>query len=147
MENELEVFANKDVHVTNRETGMPVAHQFSNDVYARTIFMPKGSLVLGKKHNTRHFNFIMSGKAWLYLDGESIHIEAPYLLESHEGQRKILYIEEDMYWTTVHSTETQDIEELEVTMVVDQTIEEVIEELKQNVTLQQQQQQQQQQGE
>jgi sulfur transfer complex TusBCD TusB component (DsrH family) len=133
MEHEIEVFANKDVHVTNRETGMPVAHQFSNDIYARTIFMPKGSLVVGKKHKTRHFNFIMSGKAVLYMDGVKTYLEAPYLLESLEGSRKVLLIEEDMYWTTVHSTETQDIEELEVSLIEDQTIEEILAELKQSL--------------
>ena len=129
----LEVFSNKDLLVTNRETGMPVAHQFCNNIYARTIFMPKGLIVIGKKHKTQHFNFIMTGKAWLYVDGIKTYIEAPYLLESSAGTRKVLLIEEDMYWTTIHPVETQDIEELELTLVEDQTIEEVLAEIKQSL--------------
>lgn len=116
--------------ITNLDTLCPVGHQFSGDIYARTIFMPKGAMVIGKKHKTRHFNFIMTGKAKLWMNGEESYIEAPYLLESLEGVRKVLYIEEDMYWTTVHTTDTQDIEEIEIAMVEDQTEAEVLLELK-----------------
>lgn len=124
-----EVTASPEIVITNQDTLFPVANQFSGDIYARTIFMPKGAVVVGKKHLKRHFNFIMTGKAMLWMNGVLSYVEAPCLLESLEGVRKVLYIEEDMHWTTVHSTDTYDIEEIEAKVVATQSIEEVIEEL------------------
>lgn len=107
----------------------PTAEIFSNGVYARTIFMPKGSIIVGKKHKTRHLNFIMTGKAWVWLNGEKQHVEAPMLLESFEDVRKVLYIEEDMYWTTVHATDSKDSEEVELEIIQEETPEEVYNDL------------------
>jgi len=98
------------ITLTDVDTLCPVANQFSEGVYARTIFMPKGAMVVGKKHKTRHFNFIMTGEAWLWMDGHKTYIKAPYLLESFEGVRKVLHIVEDMHWTTIHPTDSTDID-------------------------------------
>jgi len=105
------------ITLTDEDTLCPVANQFSEGVYARTIFMPKGAMVVGKKHKTRHFNFIMTGEAWLWMDGHKSYIKAPYLLESFEGVRKVLHIVEDMHWTTIHPTDSTDIAEIEADII------------------------------
>ena len=97
---------------------LPVLNIFSDGVYSRTIFMPAGTIVVGKKHKTRHLNMVMSGKARVWMDGEVRDIMAPDIIESKEGCRKILYIVEDMHWTTIHPTDSQDIEEIEE-MIID----------------------------
>lgn len=112
----------------------PVIDNFSDGVYARTIFMPAGTIIVGKKHLTRHLNIILSGKARVWMDGEIKDIGAPDILESHEGCRKILYIVEDMYWTTVHATEHKDVDTIEQEIISDDVesleIQTIIKELK-----------------
>lgn len=99
------------------EDGLPLTHTFSDGVYAREIFMPAGMIVVGHVHNTRHLNIISTGKARVYSEGTITEIQAPYTFESGEGARKVLYIEEDMFWTTIHVTEEQDISILEDTLI------------------------------
>lgn len=94
------------------EEGLPLTHTFSDGVYAREIFMPKGQIVVGHVHNTRHLNIVSTGKARVYSEGTITEIVAPYTFESNKGARKVLYIEEDMFWTTIHVTDKTDIKEL-----------------------------------
>jgi hypothetical protein len=122
----------KDELVTIKELDsiFPTEDNFSDGVYARTIFMPKGTYVCGKKHKTRHLNFVMTGKAKLWMEGDMYEVEAPLMFESKEGCRKVLYIEEDMHWTTVHVTEETDVSEIEKEVIVKETPEEAYLDLK-----------------
>lgn len=97
--------------------GLPLTHRFSNGVYSREIFMPKGQIIVGHVHNTRHLNIVLSGKARVW-DGKSVRvITAPFTFESEAGVRKVLYIEEDMLWQTIHVTEETDVLVLEDTLI------------------------------
>lgn len=100
-----------------RDNSLPLTHTFSDGIYAREIFMPKGMYVVGHIHNTTHLNIISTGKALLYMNGDLSEIEAPFTFESKAGTRKVLYIIEDMFWTTVHVTNETNIDTLENTLV------------------------------
>ncbi len=95
------------------QTEMPVNHMFAPKVYMREIFMPAGTFVIGKKHNTKHFNIAISGKAKVMTGDEVFEVAAPYVFVSDVGVQKLLYILEDMRWLTVHPTEETDIQVLE----------------------------------
>jgi len=99
------------------EGELPLTHTFSNNVYAREIFMPAGMVVVGHVHNTTHLNIVSQGKALVYLDGQVVEITAPYTFESKAGTRKVLYILEDMFWSTIHVTDETDIDVLENSLV------------------------------
>lgn len=96
---------------------LPLTHTFSEGIYAREIFMPAGTIVVGHVHNTTHLNIVSTGKALLYLGNDIVELKAPFTFESLAGMRKILYIVEDMFWTTIHKTDVKDIDELENTLV------------------------------
>ena len=95
------------------QVDMPVKHSFSDSVYVREIFMPKNSIIVGKKHKTKHLNIVQQGECMVYMDGKLVHIKAPYTFESDAGVQKILRIIEDTVWSTVHVTEEKDIDVLE----------------------------------
>lgn len=80
----------------------PVEHRFSEDVYTREIFMPKGLLIVGKTHKTRHLNIVLTGECDVMINGEIKHIKAPFTFESLAGSQKTLYIYEDCRWMTIH---------------------------------------------
>jgi hypothetical protein len=96
---------------------LPLTHVFSDGVYAREIFMPAGMIVVGHVHNTTHLNIVSTGKAIVWMNDTVVEITAPYTFESKAGTRKVLYILEDMFWTTIHATDSRDIDELENTLV------------------------------
>lgn len=81
----------------------PLLHKFSDGVYIREILMPRGTLVIGHRHKTRHFNIVLSGRAAVMMDGVLHHVVGPCTIESHEDVRKVLYIFEPMRWITVHA--------------------------------------------
>lgn len=97
---------------------MPLKHYFAPHVYIREIFMKKDTIVIGKIHKTEHFNIIQTGKAWLISeDGSKKLLEAPCTFVSKAGVQKVLYILEDMIWSTVHITENRDLESLEAELI------------------------------
>ena len=100
-----------------RDDELPLVHTFSEGVYAREIFMPKGMVVVGHVHNTTHLNMVSKGKALVWINGVVSKIEAPFTFESKAGVRKVLDILEDMFWTTIHVTNERDITVLESTLV------------------------------
>lgn len=100
-----------------RENELPLTHTFSDGVYAREIFMPKGMFVVGHVHNTKHLNIVSQGSAYVYMEGRVSLITAPFTFESNAGVRKALFILEDMFWTTIHVTDETNIETLEETLI------------------------------
>jgi quercetin dioxygenase-like cupin family protein len=91
----------------------PLEHRFAPGVYLREIFMPKGAFVIGHEHRTEHFNIVLRGKAVVMMEGQIHKIAAPSTFVSRPGVRKVLYIEEDCVWQTVHPTEETDLLKLE----------------------------------
>jgi hypothetical protein len=110
---ELQEFCKKEEQIE-----MPVEHEFAPGVYMRTIFMPVGTFVMGKSHKTEHFNVITTGRCRLMMDGEISEVVAPCKFVSKAGVKKILYILEDMTWTTIHATDETDLEKLEAEHVL-----------------------------
>lgn len=86
---------------------MPVTHRFSPGIYCREIFMPAlpggGTYVVGHIHKTQHQNIVLSGRAYVTIDGVSVEIVAPFVFESAAGAQKLLHVVEDMRWVTVHA--------------------------------------------
>ena len=91
----------------------PVTHHFSKGVYAREIFMPKGMLIVGKIHKTRHLNIISQGKCTVITPVRKLEIEAPHTFESFEGEQKVVLMHEDTVWTTIHLTDETDLDKIE----------------------------------
>jgi hypothetical protein len=98
----------------------PLTHHFSPGIYCREILMPGGTFVVGHTHKTQHLNVILSGKVYVLMDGKIQYIEGPAVIESNPGVRKVLLIEEETRWMTVHSnpSDNRDICSLEEEMVV-----------------------------
>lgn len=81
----------------------PVVHRFTPGLYAREIFMPAGSLLTSKIHNTEHPFVISSGKVsvWTREHGV-ITLSAPHTGITLPGTRRVLFVHEDTTWVTFH---------------------------------------------
>lgn len=83
----------------------PLKHKFVGGMYVRTIFMPKGTVIVSLTHNQDHPFFVLKGKAIVYdeYNGNEI-IEAPHDGITLKGTRRVLEILEDCIWCTTHIT-------------------------------------------
>lgn len=104
--------------LTTPQEECPLDHQFAPGIYVRTILMKKGLYVIGHEHKTRHFNIVSQGRAKVMMEGVVSIVEAPAIFISEPGVRKMLLIEEDMVWSTVHATDETDLAKLEENLIV-----------------------------
>lgn len=95
------------------QTECPNLHDFAPGVYLRRILMPAGTFVIGKRHKTEHFNIVLSGSAKVMIDGVIRDVRGGDIFVSPANCKKVLFIQEDMVWATVHPTEETDLKTLE----------------------------------
>ena len=95
------------------EPDLPLAHTFAPGAYARTIYIPRDTLVVGKIHKHAHLNMLMAGTVSVATEEGPVVMEAPKVLVSKAGTKRVVYAQTDVIWTTVHLTEETDIEKIE----------------------------------
>jgi len=91
----------------------PIDPKYGCGTYARKIFLPKGSVVIGKIHKHQHLNFIMQGKVSVATEFGKKHFEAPAIFVSEVGLKRMVLAETDAIWVTVHLTEHSGAENLD----------------------------------
>lgn len=60
----------------------PLKHHFAPGLYAREIFIPAGSVVVGKIHRHSHINVISQGSAIVVTEFGRMEVSAPYTFVS-----------------------------------------------------------------
>lgn len=92
----------------------PLTHSFAPGVYVRQIEIPAGTLVVGKIHKHEHPNFLMKGRVSVLTESGGVEeLVAPLQMISPAGTKRIVYAHEDTVWTTIHVTDSTDLEEIE----------------------------------
>lgn len=89
---------------------LEVKHHFSLGIYARELYIPKNSVIVGKLHKYPQLNILVKGHLLLESDGE---VKAPFIVSSPGGVQRTAYALEDSIWITVHGTDETDIDKIE----------------------------------
>lgn len=102
--------------------GIPVTcqltHRFTEGMYIREIFMPKGTLLTSRIHKSNHPFVISKGKCQVY-DGDKVkELQAPYTGITEPNTRRLIYIEEDTVWVTFHITDKTNLKEIEEDILI-----------------------------
>jgi hypothetical protein len=93
---------------------MPLRHSFSEGIYVREIFIPKGYVLTGKIHKHSHPNFLMRGEVMVFTEGGGTqNLKAPLSMISEPGTKRAVMALEDTVWITVHATNETDLEKIE----------------------------------
>jgi hypothetical protein len=95
----------------------PLQHRFADGVYAREIFLPKGSVVIGKIHKFGHLNLITCGHVSVLTEFGVDEFTAPYTFVSKPGTKRVVYAHEDTVWTTFHGTQHTDVDAVEADII------------------------------
>lgn len=97
-----------------QEIECPVTHRFTDGMYIRQIFMPKGAKLTSKIHNTKHPFVILKGDVTVYSENEGVvRYRAPMLGITKPGTRRVLLVNEDTIWATFHPAEETEVEKIE----------------------------------
>lgn len=95
------------------QVDLPVKHHFSLGVYARELYIPKGVTLTGKIHKFEQLNILVKGKMKVLVDNIIQDVEAPFIVVSPPGTKRIATTLEDCIWITVHGTHETDLDLIE----------------------------------
>jgi hypothetical protein len=99
---------------------LPLTHHFAPGLYAREIFLPAGTIVIGKVHRHAHPNHIKSGHVIVATAEGVMELKGEQKFISPPGTKRALIVIEDTVWTTYHlnTTNTQDLSLIEADVIV-----------------------------
>ena len=92
-------------------------HHFSDGMYARELFIPAGTVVVGALHKSQHLYMVVKGKCKVSSQYETVEIEAPYIDETIPGTKRVIYAETDCVWIGFFPTQLTDIDEIEAAFI------------------------------
>lgn len=95
------------------QVDLKVEHYFSKGVYARELHIPKGIMLTGKIHKYEQLNILIKGKIKVLVGDEVKEIEAPFIIVSPAGTKRIALALEDCIWLTIHGTDEKNIDLIE----------------------------------
>ena len=90
------------------QVDFPLRHTFTSGIYCREIFIPKGSVIVGKIHRHDHINFISRGDVTVLTKDGLKRIKGPCTMVSSAGTKRAVYAHEDTVWTTIHANPTNE---------------------------------------
>ena len=92
-------------------------HYFSDELYARALHIPAGTVLTGKVHKRDHLNFLMKGEIKVMTDEGVKHLVAPAIIPSKKGIKRAGFAITDTLWVTVHHCDKTSVEEAEKELV------------------------------
>lgn len=97
---------------------IPPIHHFADGLYGREILIPKGTVLTGKVHRGEHLNFLMKGDITVWTEDGMKRLQAPAVIISKPGTKRVGYAHEDTIWITVHASHETDLAQLEAELIV-----------------------------
>ena len=92
----------------------PLQHVFAPGAYARTIFLPAGSVIVGKIHKHKHLNILSQGTVYVMTEaGGTEELQGPLTMVSEPGTKRAVFAVTDTVWTTIHLTNSTDLATIE----------------------------------
>lgn len=92
-------------------------HYFADGLYGREITIPEGTVLTGKIHKFEHLNFLMKGDISVLTEDGIKRIQAPAVIVSRPGTKRVGYAHTETVWCTVHATEEKDPDQAEAKLV------------------------------
>jgi hypothetical protein len=107
----------QEVISTVQQLDLKTEHYFAGGVYMRTLWRPKGALIVGKVHRREHIYMVVFGDVTVTSDGFRERIQGPRVLVCKPGTKRAVFAHEDSLCLTVHRTEETQLERVEADLV------------------------------
>lgn len=96
------------------EAELPLTHTFGKGSYARSMFMPAGTVLVGKIHKVQHITCLSQGEVSIFSEsGGSERMEGFRIWTTEPGTKRAIYAHTDAFLTTFHVTDLTDPDEIE----------------------------------
>ena len=117
---QLDILAFENECRKQEQVDIPVTHTFSGGVYIRQIVIPKGVLIIGKRHRYETCNMILSGKIAMYVGPSEppLIMDGAFQFTSGPNVKKILYCMEDAVFATIHPTKETNVAKIEQEFII-----------------------------
>jgi hypothetical protein len=99
------------------QVDLPITHYQIPGVYARSMFIPAGTILTGKIHNHESIAILAQGTIRITNGTESYVLSAPKVMVDSPGVKRLGYAETDVTFITVHRTDNVEIEAIEDELV------------------------------
>lgn len=112
------IFALEDEIKKHPQLDLPPVHHFSKGLYARELFIPKGTILVGKIHRYQSLNIVSMGDITVLTELGAKRVKAPYTVVAPPGTKRVGYAHEDTVWTTIHATDETDLDKIEEELIL-----------------------------
>lgn len=102
---------------TQPQAELPVEHTFLPGQYVRTLRMPAGCLVVGKRHRHRHL-LIVTGHVTVRTGRGMVELQGTHIIDSLPGMKRAIYAHADSVLITTHLTDETDLEKIEAFVIM-----------------------------
>lgn len=92
---------------------IPVQMHYSHKVAARTIFIPANTDLIGGLHKFSNLNILSQGEMLVTTEDGPMLVKAPFIVVSPPGTKRAARTLTDCVWTTIHGTESTDVDAIE----------------------------------
>lgn len=113
--------------------GIMTAHHFGGGCCSREMFVPAGTMFVGKIHRYEYLNLLMKGTAIVFTEDGKREITGPFTWVGRSGTKVSAYAVTDLVWSNVFRADTTSVKDLESQEIVE-TYEELEEEWESGVT-------------
>lgn len=96
---------------------MTTVHYFSDGLYAKEMFIPKGMSAVQHKHSYDHLSILAKGKVIVMYDDGYETVNAPACLEIKKGINHAITALEDSVWYCVHHTFEKDSKKIDEVLI------------------------------
>ena len=79
------------------------SHHFCAGLYARELQIPKGGVIVGKRHASQNFFLLVKGEMTFSTDHGMIRVQAPFMAITRPGERRVGYAHEDSITMNFHA--------------------------------------------
>jgi len=113
------IYSIQDVIQKMPQVDCPVTHHHFHKGYGREMFIPAGTMLTGKVHKFTSLNILLEGDISLMTPDGSNRVQAPYIVVSSEGTKRLGYAHTDCRWLCVHGTEETELDKIEAEVITD----------------------------
>ena len=97
---------------------IPIFHHFAPNLYMRQMEVMAGTLMVTKMHKTEHFLIVLKGSATILDSNGLMHVQAPQVIKTQIGTKRVIYFHKDSAWLTTHPTSETDLNLIEDQLIV-----------------------------
>ena len=95
-----------------------IQHYFSDGLYAKEMFIPKGSIACQHKHNYDHLSVLAKGKVRVLFDNDVVKTyTAPACINIVKDVNHTVMAIEDSVWYCIHQTEETDVDKVDQVLI------------------------------